>query len=162
MPRQFTGSFSRSLDSKGRLVLPPRFLEALACSDKPLVQSDTDEEAQAATCTFWLTAFYGRLVAYFPKDWEKIISQLSRTRFPSPRLANFKTRLIGLAQELVPDSQGRVRIPQSLMRAAKLHKDVVLVGMLDKFEIWDQDEFDALAEEDVSEELAASGVDIAL
>ena len=58
--------------------------------------------------------------------------------------------------------QGRVRIPQSLMREAGLQKDVMLVGMLNKFEIWDQNRFDALQLEDVSEELAASGVDISL
>ena len=69
---------------------------------------------------------------------------------------------MGLAQELAPDPQGRVRIPQSLMREAGLQKDVMLVGMLNKFEIWDQNRFDALQLEDVSEELAASGVDISL
>ncbi len=162
MPRQFNGSFSRSLDSKGRLVLPPRFLEALDACGEILPASGSGAESQALCGTFWLTAFYGRLVAYFPKDWENIVSQLSRIRFPSQSLANFKTKLIGLAQELTPDAQGRVRIPQSLMRAANLHKDIVLVGMQDKFEIWDQEQFDALAVEDVSEELAASGVDIAL
>ena len=69
---------------------------------------------------------------------------------------------MGLAQELTPDPQGRIRIPQALMREAGLQKDVMLVGMLNKFEIWDQKRFDALQLEDVSEELAASGVDISL
>ena len=63
---------------------------------------------------------------------------------------------------LLPDAQGRVRIPQSLMREAGLQKDVMLVGMLSKFEIWDQTRFDALTLEDVSDELAASGVTISL
>ena len=69
---------------------------------------------------------------------------------------------MGLAQEMLPDAQGRVRIPQSLMREAGLQKDVMLVGMLSKFEIWDQTRFDALTLEDVSDELAASGVTISL
>lgn len=112
--------------------------------------------------TFWLTSFYGRLVAYLPADWEAVTEQLSRIRFPSPKLSHFKTKVMGLAQELAPDPQGRVRIPQSLMREAGLQKDVMLVGMLSKFEIWDQNRFDALQLEDVSEELAASGVDISL
>lgn len=81
---------------------------------------------------------------------------------PPPALAHFKTKVIGLAHELVPDGQGRVRIPQPLLRAAGLGRDAVLVGMLDKFEIWAQERFDDLPDEDVSEELAARNVDLDL
>lgn len=148
MQKLFTKSLSRSLDPKGRLMLPPEYREGLCLGGR--------------TGAFWLTSFYGRLVAYLPADWEAVTEQLSRIAMPSPRLAHFKTKVMGLAQELIPDSQGRVRIPQSLMREAGLQKDVMLVGMLNKFEIWDQNRFDALQLEDVSEELAASGVDICL
>ena len=48
------------------------------------------------------------------------------------------------------------------LAAAGLQKDVVLVGMADKFEIWDQARFDALLVEDVSDEVAACHLDIAL
>lgn len=153
MKKLFTKSLSRSLDPKGRLMLPPEYREALCAGP-----ADGEESAGA----FWLTAFYGRLVAYLPEDWNAVTEQLSRIRIPSPRLSHFKTKVMGLAQELTPDPQGRVRIPQSLMREAGLQKDVMLVGMLNKFEIWDQNRFDALQLEDVSEELAASGVDISL
>ena len=152
MQKLFTKSLSRSLDPKGRLMLPPEYREALCAGS-------ADGETPG---TFWLTSFYGRLVAYLPADWEAVTEQLSRIRFPSPKLSHFKTKVMGLAQELAPDPQGRVRIPQSLMREAGLQKDVMLVGMLNKFEIWDQNRFDALQLEDVSEELAASGVEISL
>jgi MraZ protein len=141
-------SLTRSLDAKGRLMLPPEYREVLHAG----------EPADA----FWLTCFYGRLVAYLPADWEGVIEQLSRIPIPSPRLSHFKTKIMGLAQELIPDVQGRVRIPQSLMREAGLHKDVMLVGMVNTFEIWDQQRFDELRIEDVSEELAASGLAISL
>lgn len=48
------------------------------------------------------------------------------------------------------------------MKEAGLNKNVVLVGMLDKFEIWDQERFETLGEEDVSDALAASGVKLSL
>ena len=136
-------------------MLPPEYREALCAGSA----AGEDDES---TGTFWLTAFYGRLVAYLPADWDAVTEQLSRIRIPSPKLSHFKTNVMGLAQELTPDPQGRVRIPQALMREAGLQKDVMLVGMLNKFEIWDQKRFDALQLEDVSEELAASGVDISL
>ena len=56
--------------------------------------------AEGGTGAFWLTAYYGRLVAYLPEDWEKITEQLSRIPMPSPRLSHFKTKVIGLAQEM--------------------------------------------------------------
>ncbi len=133
-------------------MLPPEYREALCAGGG-------DGEGAGA---FWLTCFYGRLTAYLPAEWEAVTEQLGRIRIPSPRLSHFKTKIMGLAQELIPDPQGRVRIPQSLMREAGLQKDVMLVGMLNKFEIWDQKRFDELQLEDVSEELAASGVDISL
>ncbi len=148
MQKIFSKSLSRSLDPKGRLMLPPEYREGLC--------------AASENGAFWLTAFYGRLVAYLPEDWGAVPTQLCRIALPSPRLAHFKTKVMGLAQELIPDAQGRVRIPQALIREADLKKDVMLVGMFNKFEIWDQSRFDALSIEDVSAELAASGLDISL
>lgn len=149
MPARFIGTYYRSLDLKGRLLLPPRFLETLRL-----------EVGEAPS--FWLTMLYGRITAYKPAAWENILSQLCSIRLPSHNLANFKTRLVGMAQEIAPDAQGRVRIPQSLLRAGALKKDIVLVGIVDKFEIWDQTAFEAVPTEDVSAELAASGIEMAL
>lgn len=151
MAGKFTGTYYRSLDSKGRLVLPPAFLQVL--------QYPPAVEGQGA---FWLTSVFGRITAYMPDDWENTVQQLCSIALPSQKLANFKTRVIGLAHEMIPDTQGRIRIPQALMREGKLHKDVVLVGILDKFEIWDQEIFDMIPDEDVSAELAASGIKITL
>lgn len=148
MKKLFCKSLSRSLDAKGRLMLPPEYREGLC--------------AEGGIGTFWLTAYYGHLVAYLPADWEAVTEQLSSISIPSPRLSNFKSKVMGLAQELEPDGQGRVRIPQLLMREAGLRKDVMLVGMLNKFEIWDQERFDALAVEDVSVELAGLNLQIQL
>ncbi|MDR2745248.1 MAG: division/cell wall cluster transcriptional repressor MraZ [Desulfovibrio sp.] len=148
MQKLFTKSLSRSLDPKGRLMLPSEYREALFA----------DNDAG----NFWLTGQNGCLVAYLPHNWDEITEQLNRISLPSQNLFYFKTKFIGLGQELAPDAQGRVRIPQSLMREADLQKDVMLVGMHSQFQIWDQIRFDALVPEDVSAELAAAGVTIAL
>lgn len=175
MAQRFTGSSFRSLDAKGRLVLPPKFLEALGAPQGNGVvppgacdaagAGPCAATAQAASGSFWLTAFNGHLTAYRPEQWDAIVEKLSAISMPPPRLAHFMTKIIGLAQELTPDAQGRVRIPQPLMREAALSRDAVLVGMIHKFEIWDQGRFDALNvenTEDVIEELAARNVELAL
>ena len=144
----FIQSAYRNLDAKGRLLLPPEYRDALLA---------------AGDGSFWLTiGLYGGLEAYMPADWEAIVEKLNSVPLPSMKLSHVKTKLLGLAQRMVPDAQGRIRIPQPLMRAAGLQKDVVLVGMADKFEIWDQARFDALLVEDVSDEVAACHLDIAL
>lgn len=145
---KFFGTFCRILDAKGRLVLPPAFIQAL---DKNKIRDNS---------SFWLTSIYGRLTAYLPREWENTVEQLCSVKMPSLKLSNFKTKLIGMAQEIIPDSQGRIRIPQSLMREAGLQKNIVLVGVLDKFEIWDQTRFDAVAIEDVADELTARDINI--
>jgi MraZ protein len=129
-------------------MLPSEYREALF--------ADND------TGNFWLTAQNGCLVAYLPRNWEEITEQLNRIPLPSQNLFYFKTKFIGLGQELAPDAQGRVRIPQSLTRETGLQKDVMLVGMHSRFQIWDQVRFDALVPEDVSAELSAAGVTISL
>ncbi len=163
-PGKFMGAYYRAIDSKGRILLPPRFLEAISSQPGSFISSNNGqaENGQNARGSFWLTSLYGRVTAYLPATWQHTVAQLCAIKAPSRKLSNFKTRLIGMAEEIQPDAQGRIRVPQSLIREGALKKDIVLVGLLEKFEIWDQGLFDALPNEDVSEELAASGVDIFL
>ncbi|MBR4741632.1 MAG: division/cell wall cluster transcriptional repressor MraZ [Desulfovibrio sp.] len=140
----------RSLDIKGRLILPPEYREYM------VAQIPAGQEIGV-----WATCFYGRLTAYLPADWEQIMTSLCKVPFSNVKLSHFKSKIIGLAQFLVPDAQGRVRIPQPLMHAGGLTKDVMILGMMNKFEIWDQARFDAIdTSENMAEDLA--GLDIAL
>lgn len=145
---KFMGAYYRALDAKGRLLLPPAFIAAICSEDAPGY--------------FWLTSLYGRITAYMPETWENTVEQICSIRTPSRKLSNFKTRLIGMAQEIRPDPQGRIRIPQPLMREGGLSKSIVLIGILEKFEIWDQGRFESVPAEDVSDELVSSGINIFL
>ncbi len=114
------------------------------------------------TGSFVLTGFYGRLVAYSPEEWKQNKEQLAKVKNPTRAMRNFMSKVRGLAEELTPDGHGRVRIPQSLMREAGLVKDIVLVGLDKRFEIWDQSRFESTELEDVAEELNANNVEISL
>lgn len=145
---KFMGAYYRALDTKGRMLLPPPYLEIL--------------KNENATGSFWLTSLYGRITGYMPETWENTVRQLCEIKISSLKLSNFKTRLIGMAREVAPDSQGRIHIPRSLIQEGGLRKEIVLVGIMEKFEIWDKERFEAIPNEDVSGELAASGVEIFL
>ncbi len=151
MMKLFRRSHCRSLDAKARLMLPPEYREAI-------IASSEDNEAG----TFVLTGFQGRLVGYTLKDWEDNAAQLEQIKMPSVNLSRFISKVLGLAEEITPDPQGRIRIPRPLLREAKLCKDVQLVGIGRRFEIWDQTTFDELQFADVSEELTAAGVNISM
>lgn len=157
MMRGFFGSFSRSMDSKSRVMLPAEWRDYMrerhGAANAVFPQQDE----------FWLTSFYGRIVAYLPENWSAIVESLNRIPFPSRNLSNFKTKLIGLGQRVAPDGQGRLRIPQSLVRESGLTGSVMLVGMQEKIEIWDEARFDAINIEDVSpEELSRQDIEISL
>ncbi len=136
----FKKSFCRSVDAKGRLMLPVEYRETLV--------------AHSSAEGFFLTVIYDRLTAYTYEEWQPLYEKLIAVKSPVIAVRNFVSKTLGLAEELVPDAQGRVRISQSLMRAGRITKDIQLVGKGATFEIWDQAEFDNLIVEDISVELA--------
>lgn len=148
MKKIFHKSIMRSLDTKSRLMLPQEYRDVIM---------STSPEGY-----FVLTSFYGRIVAYAVCDWEKKVERFSEIKFPSLKLSHFISKVLGLAEYISCDNQGRIRISQTLIRAAGLKKDIVVVGLGSKFEIWDQERFENLELDDVSGELAASGVEISL
>ncbi len=148
----FRGKSQRSLDPKGRLMLPPEFRE--------VILSRCDKGS------FMLTCYDGCLVGFPKPDWDDFENNLLLIKNPSKKLRNFRRLVIGNAEEMVLDKQGRVLISPAHRSYAGLDGTVELVGQLQKFEIWNPQQFSALIEEqdydDVTAELEASGIDIPL
>ena len=114
---------------------------------------------------FVLTTYDGCLVGYPAPDWMEFEEKFSRLKTPSRRMRDFRRLVIGGAEELALDNQGRVRISQAHREYAGLGREVVLVGQGPKFEIWDQGRFDAImgqSFDDVVDELAESGIDFVI
>ncbi len=146
----FRGRTLRNLDPKGRLMLPPDFREALAArgSENKVVLSCYDD------C----------VVAYPVPAWKEIEQKFSQLKNPSRKLRDFKRVVIGNAVEVELDSQGRINIPRAHMDYAQLAHGIIILGQIDRFEIWDQPRFDRVMGQDfdVADELAASGVEFSL
>lgn len=146
----FRGHSQRSVDPKGRLMLPPEFREELA--------ADNGESR------FMLAKFDNCVVGYPMHEWEQIEAKFSQIKNPNRKVRDFMRFFIGGAQEVGLDKQGRVLIPPSLRTYAGLDKDVVLVGVGFKFEIWDRGRFDDEIEaqdfDDVSEDISGTGVEV--
>ena len=121
----FRGRYEHTVTNTGRVSIPSKFREV--CRDK------YSEE------TFVITNFDSCLVAYPLKEWNEIENKISTLpQFRQDVLA-FMRYLMGGAVDCPIDSQGRVLIPQSLRKHANINKEVVMIGMLKKIEIWDRE-----------------------
>ncbi len=104
------------------------------------------------------------LYAYTFSGWEKVETRILSAK--SSAMADFRRFFLGNSCDCMCDSQDRILIPKSLREYARLEKEIVLVGNLDHFEIWDRAKWDEvnkemeqkLKKEEVREEIASLGL----
>ena len=117
----FRGNSFHTIDSKGRIIIPARFRDVIqASSFNSLMISKMDEA----------------LVAYPFEEWQKIEQRVLNMAVKSDTIRRFRRFFIGGAFDCPHDKQGRILIPPPLREYAQLRKEIVLVGVLDHFEIW--------------------------
>ncbi|MFA6092881.1 MAG: division/cell wall cluster transcriptional repressor MraZ [Elusimicrobiota bacterium] len=119
------GQYEYSLDPKNRLVVPPRYREALHAEKAPhfILAIGQDQ-------CLWL---------FLPSQWEAFLEDaksLSREVKDKAKARAARRHLFSSAVEAPLDDQGRVLVPQNLKDYAALAKDVVVVGAGNKAEIW--------------------------
>lgn len=117
-----------SLDSKGRLAIPARHRETL------------------------LSAFGHKLVAtleapdhlllYPEPNWRPVEARLLALPTGNPALKRYQRLVLGHAETLEMDSAGRILLPSRLRELVKLDKEVALVGMGNRFELWNGSQWD--------------------
>ncbi|MCM2285403.1 MAG: division/cell wall cluster transcriptional repressor MraZ [Desulfobacula sp.] len=146
----FRSSSFHTIDAKGRVIIPARFRVDLEDKEKGtgVMISNKDD------C----------LYAYTFKEWEDVENRILAAK--SANMAEFRRFFLGNSCECMLDNQDRILIPKSLRAYAGLEKDIVLVGNLDHFEIWDRTKWDEinkrmeqkLKKEEVREEIASLGL----
>lgn len=124
----FRGRYDHTVTNTGRVSIPSKFREV--CRDK------YGEE------TFVITNFDKCLVAYPLKEWNEIENKISELPQFRQDVSAFMRYLMGGAVDCPIDSQGRVLITQSLRNHANIQKEVVMIGMLKKIEIWSKEIWD--------------------
>ena len=154
----FRGRFARSIDPKGRLLLPNEFREGMAKAPA--------DASPAAPGSFVLTTYDGCLVAFSMEDWEELEKKFMRIPNPSPQVRAFRRLVIGGAETHTPDSHGRILLSPDHRAYAGIEREATVLGLVDRFEIWNPAALKASMTPDnlagVTEELAASGIDFSL
>jgi transcriptional regulator MraZ len=126
------GTYRHRIDPKGRLPVPAAFRRALAETGPPTVV---------------VTPLDQCLAAYPVAEWARLEQQLAQLPpFSGP--AKAVTRLVASrAVDCDLDVQGRVLLPGGLRAAAGLKGEAVIIGVLNRFEIWAPERWDAFVAE---------------
>jgi MraZ protein len=111
-----------SLDLKNRLAIPARYREELLLSKLTV----TLESANY-------------LILYPESNWLDVREKVQNLPSGShPLVKSYQRLILGYAETVELDKAGRILVPQALKGMVKLDKEVVLVGMGNRFELWDK------------------------
>ena len=121
----FKGLNAVSIDDKGRIAVPARYRELIKDeSDSQLVVTIDPQEA-----CLWM---------YACPQWDEIETKLSELPSFDPVSRCIQRLLIGHATEMEMDRSGRILLPPLLREYANLDKSVMMIGIGNKFELWDE------------------------
>jgi MraZ protein len=132
----FRGVSQLALDAKGRLAIPAKHRDALARRD-PAADP-------ASPGSVVVTADPSRCLLVYPRAvWEPIQARLMALSSFNAEIRALQRLLVGFADDVDVDGNGRILVPPALRAYASLEHHVVLVGQGHKFELWDAAKWDA-------------------
>jgi MraZ protein len=123
----FLGSYLHQMDDKGRVSLPAAFRRDAA--EGPMVLVQVHPEA---------------LTLYPADTWREVEERLRDLLRRQPGSRAYVLGITARAVEVVPDKQGRILVPQRLAASAAIDGAALLVGMIDRVELWNPERFESL------------------
>jgi MraZ protein len=126
----FLGSYQHQVDEKGRLSLPASFRRESA--EQPMVL---------------VHVFPDALTLYPEPAWAEVQVRLREAMRLQPQARAWVLRVTANAVEVVPDKQGRILVPQRLQEAVGIAGPTLVVGAIDRIELWNPDRFAATTEQ---------------
>ncbi|WP_148574433.1 division/cell wall cluster transcriptional repressor MraZ [Nocardioides caldifontis] len=125
----FFGTYTPKLDDKGRLILPAKFRDQLAGG---LMVTRGQEHC---------------LYVWPQAEVDRLTERLREAPVSNKATRDFVRMFSSASSDERPDKQGRITIPPKLREWASLHKDVVVIGAMNRLEIWDEAAWNAYSEE---------------
>lgn len=142
----FIGEYKHNLDDKSRLAIPAKFRSQLKSGG--VVTKGVDN------CLF-----------FFPKkEWTVLAPKIASTPFTQANPRAFARLMFGNAMDVTLDKQGRIVLPDYLIKYAGLKREVIIAGLYNRLEIWDENSwvtYKANAEkqsEEIAEKMGALGI----
>jgi len=130
-----TGQLNVALDEKNRFLLPSKIREELAA-----IAGDTS--------VVYLTKGHDACLELLPRDvFEQRARENARLlQYEQPKERSVSRVFFGDAEKIVLDRQNRILIPERLKKAARLAKELTLVGVFDRLEVWDRATWEGYSE----------------
>ncbi len=117
----FMGEYNHSIDNKGRLIVPAKFRKDLGES-------------------FVLTRGLDNCIFAYPQnEWKQLEEKLKTLPLTKGDARAFTRFFLSGATECTIDNQGRIQIPENLRHHAGLKKEVVVIGVSSRVEIWSKE-----------------------
>lgn len=142
----FYGEYQHSVDVKGRVIVPAKFRDGLG--EKFIVTKGLDN------CLF----------AYSPEEWGNLETKLKSLPFTDKDVRAFVRFFFAGATECEVDKQGRILLPQNLREYAGLEKDIYVIGVSTRVEIWDKAKWENysgdenMSPDNIAEKMAMLGI----
>jgi len=123
----FYGEYFHAIDRKGRLILPAKFREVAKANfvEKFFVTRGLDK------CLFMFSE----------EEWRAQENKFKSVSFTKQQSRTFNRLFFSGAIEILPDKQGRILLPQFLKDFAEIKKEIVIVGVANRVEIWSKDKW---------------------
>ena len=142
---RFSGEYLNTLDSKNRVNIPSKFRKALdVVNDK----------------TFVITRGFDKCLVLYPiYEWNIVEQELASLSSVKDRNRKFVRSVVRYASHVKYDKQGRIIIPENLKLFSSIENDVLLIGMINKIEIWNpnkvkEDSLDFDAYNDLADDIS--------
>jgi MraZ protein len=123
----FYGEYEHTLDKKGRLIIPSRFREV---SKENYIEK------------FYVTRGLDGCLFMFPEDeWKSQEARFKSLSFTKAEARKFNRIYFSGACEVIPDKQGRILLPKYLKEFAGISKDIVMIGVSNRVELWSKEKW---------------------
>ena len=140
----FMGEYNHTIDATGRLIVPSKFRETLG--DTFVVTKGLD----------------GCLFVYDNEEWGVFEEKLKSLPITNKEARQFVRFFLAGAAEVEVDKQGRILVPNVLREFAELNKDVVLIGVASRIEIWSKERFEGMTAYEDMDEIAEHMAELGL
>ena len=123
----FYGEYSHSIDNKGRLILPSKLRET--------AKNNFVEK-------FYITRGLDKCLFMFSEEeWKAAEQKFKSMSFTKQDSRKFNRLYFSGAVEIIPDKQGRILLPSYLKDFAQIKRDVVIIGVSSRIEVWAKDQW---------------------
>lgn len=142
----FIGEYAYNLDEKNRLAMPTKFRNFF--KDGAVITKGLDN------CLF----------IYTSKEWDKLVEKLAALPISQAKSRAFSRLMLAGAMDVNLDKQGRMIMPDYLKNFAGLNKRVILAGLYNRLEVWDEkkwSKYQVVSEKDTNE-IAEGLVDLGI